>query len=284
MNRNKNLYAYPFKELEKFLDTGINTKLEIFYNSFKNEFFSHRIHTIDRENNTIKLYKDNYSENESPLATFLFETEIKPIFLKLIYKSLDIISEGINICFISQQSIPSYFNKIERQLKTLKNNKQLNKYPFLNNLLIVIDDELNNYKTSDNIRKENENYKFSPFKPKDFIKRSFFHKLYDVCISNELIDDDYPREDFIDIFTSPSTKKNLLFKCNNQLIVTLFEGINPMFENLKQVSMDKTKRFLTKQNKVFSTTTYSSTKKRLTINPSITKLEEDLNDLVSTQE
>jgi len=275
-----NLYNYPFQKVQDFLDTDIDKRLDDFYKSIQNEFIGHRIKLIDQEKNEVKIYKDSYEVGELEYSTHSFEKEIKYYFVNLIYKSFDVIAEGINICFVSKQSVYSYFDKLERQFKKLKKHDRLNQYPFLKEYLKYIENELNNYKNIDAVKAENEIHKDDPFQPLIFL-RSFYHKLYDIAILCNLINIHFPREDFVDVFLQPKTLKKITFTCNNPKMVSFFESIKSCFDNLNAKSIGDSKRFYSKQENLFSTSNYESTHSRMKTNKKIIELQEELNLLIS---
>lgn len=280
MIKSNTSYSFPFQKIFDFLENGINKKLEEFYNSFKNEFFGHRIKKIDLDKREILLYRDSYSDGELEYDICSFENEVRFYFISLIYESFDIIAEGINICFISNQSIYSYLDKLDRQFKGLTSHPINKDFQIFKKHLSLIESELNYYRKLDNVADENRKYRNSPFKPKDNIKRSFFYQLYDIAVLYELIDD-FPREDFEEVFTNPSTSKHISFICKNDLIVTFFEGIKLAFENLNASSIGKSKRFLTKQKVIFSSTNFESSKGRIKSNSKFSELNQDLESLIS---
>lgn len=280
MKQRPKLYNFPFQEIQNFLDADIDNMLEAFYKSFQNEFIGHRIKDVDRERREVQILKDFYSEGEFKYRTHNFENEIRPHFLRLIYHSIDIISEGINISFISNRSVHGFLDKIERQARSIKKHRKLNDYPLLREDLFLLTKEIESYRNLDNVAEENRLFKDSPFRP-IIEKRSFYYRLYDFVIFHEFIEENIPREDFIDVFTSPFTKKTLTFKRDNMLVVTFFEVIAQCFENLTPTAIGKSERFYTKQNKLFSTGSYYSTKNRIRKNQTLEVLQEELKALVS---
>ncbi len=280
MERNTNLYSFPFQKIHNFLDTGVDKKLEDFYNLFQNQFFGQRIMLIDKVKMEVQMYKDSYLSNELPYTTYTFEEEIKFLFLGLIYESFDTIHEALNIFFISNQSISNYLDKLERQYQSLLRHPKSKEFPFLKNSLVLIDNEIKRYERLDGVKEENAIFSKSPFEPK-VIKITFFHRLYDVAIDHELIEYYFPKEDFIEVFTSSSTNKQIIFTCKSSFLIAFFESIKDLFDNLNQTSIGDSNRFLTKQRRVFSTTNYSTSKKRFVSNNKIKQLQEDLEDLIS---
>ena len=281
MRKNEALFSFPFQKITNFLETGIDKKLEEFYNSFKNEFFGYRIKKIDLDKREVQFYRESYSDGELEYSTQSFETEIKFYIINLVYKSFDVIAEGVNICFISNQSTLGYLEKLDGQYKMLLSHTKNVDFPFLIKYLHLIGEELNHYKNLVVSKENAELPKDSPFKQKDSIKASFFHRLYEIAIRHNLIEDGCSKYSFIDVFIRPSTQEKITFNCNNPLWVSLFEIIRICFNNLNPTSVGKSGRFLTKQKVPFTSGTYSTTKQRIKVDYRIKELTEDLAELVS---
>lgn len=275
----KSSIVYPLRELNAYLDTGIYNDLKDFYASFENEFIGHRIKSKDTENHSFQIYEEEYRMGESDFAVFSFENNIKYTFIDKIYDVIDRIEEGINICFISKQSIPNYLDKVERAFKSLLKNKSTQEFLFLNQYLKIIEGELEFYRNSENISEDNIIFKDSPFKIKDSIKRSFFYKLYDISQRHFIIDSDFSKEDFIDVFTEVETAKTIKFICSNSLMITFLEEIREAFANFKPASIEQSHRFLTKQGKFLTITNYDSSKKRRINSNSLNEIKDLSEDI-----
>lgn len=284
MEQNTDLYSFPFQKIHDFLDTGVDKKLEDFYNSFQNQFFGQRIKSIDKVKMEVHLLKDSFHDGEEDYSTHVFEKEIKHYLNSLIYISIKTIAEGVNICFTTNQSVYNHLDKLERQFNNILKHPKNKEFPFLKKQLFLLQNELDYYKKLDGVKSENEYYKDSPFKPKDNIGRVFFIGLYNVAILNGILKEDFPNEDFLDVFISPSTNKYITFDCDNQLIVTFFEAIKECFNNLNAKSISESKRFYTKQDKLFNASKYYSTKNRIKSNSKINDLNEDLEELTSNSD
>lgn len=86
---------------------------------------------------------------------------------------------------------------------------------------------------------------------------SFFEKLYDTTYELDLIDDVViSQQDFIDVFTSEEPSKTALIKFikSNLIVAYYLKGIEPFFNNLNGVTIEKSKCFLNKQNKPLTAT------------------------------
>lgn len=271
-------YNFPFAEIQEFFKDNLEQKLRSFFASYDNEVFSQMIKKVDRENLKIEIFKDSYQVGESDFIVFTFEKYISVQLKKIIYDSLDLINDGIKICFESEQSIHGYFEKIERQFQIILKSDLIKKYPFLMDELGIINSEINFYKKIDGTTQENESLKDSIFKPK-IIERSFFHKVYDIAIIYELISDDFPREDFLQILRGDKTSKNLTFIAKNPLIITFFKGLEKYFENLNATSIGKSKRFKTKNNNLLTREIFYTTLNRIKESNKINELLEDLENL-----
>ncbi|MCJ7934740.1 MAG: hypothetical protein MUW56_14210 [Chryseobacterium sp.] len=278
----KSSILYPFRELHTYLDIGIYKDLKSFYASFENKVIGHRIKSKNKDTHIFQIYKDSYSVGANDFAEFSFENHIKRTLDNLIYESINMIQEGINICFINNKSISNYLDKIEESSKLLLNNKSIQEFTFLNQHLKIIASEFKFYRNSESISEDNTIFKESPFKIKENIKRSFFYKLYDISQRHFIIDSDFSKEDFIDVFTEVETSKTIKFICSNSLMITFLEEIREAFTNFKPTSIEQSHRFLTKQGKFLTITNYDSSKQRLINgNPlsEVNNLSEDIQDI-----
>src|SRR5690606_22466829 len=129
----------------------------------------------------------------------------------------------------------------------LLRNKSTQAFSFLNQYLKIIEAELEFYRNSEKTSEDNTIFKDSTFKIKDNIRRSFFYKLYDVSQRHFLLDSEFSKEDFIDVFTEVETTKTIKFICSNSLMITFLEEIREAFVNFKPASIEQSHRFLTKQ-------------------------------------
>ncbi len=97
----------------------------------------------------------------------------------------------------------------------------------------------------------------SIFQPKPEIKISFFKELHTLLIELDLIDDVVVDEDvFLDVFTSnrPQTISEIIFIKPNPIVAYFLKEIEPFFNNLNGVTIEKSKCFLNKQNKPLKAT------------------------------
>jgi hypothetical protein len=97
----------------------------------------------------------------------------------------------------------------------------------------------------------NTNGFISYFQFKD-LKASFFEELYEVTYKLELIDDiEVLEETFYDVLTSskPNPEQRIIFITKNHLIAHYLKEIEPFFNNLNAVTIEKSKCFYNKQGK-----------------------------------
>jgi len=97
------------------------------------------------------------------------------------------------------------------------------------------------------------------------IKRKFFTDLYDMSVDLFLIDDEEISEDtFIEVFTcsKPNPQNKIQFIEKNYPIVYFLESIQPFFNNLSFTSIESSRNFFNKRNKMLTATDLSSTKSR----------------------
>lgn len=276
-------FLYPFKEIETYLDKNVYTDLKIFYNQFQNEIFGHRIHSIEQAKNSFLIMSDNYNDKENEYDVYTFENHIKYKFAEIIYKVLDLISEGINICFISKQSVFNYLEKVERDFNILSTNKALVEFDFLQYYVNLISIEIKYYKSSEAIVLENGIFTESLFKVKEHIKRTFFLRLFEIAQRNDIIDVDFSQEDFYDVFTASTTEQVLKFNCSNTLMIIFLESIKGAFDNFTSKILQQSKRFKTKQGNLLTITNYDSSKQRIIqkeLPNSVKNLEEEILDIL----
>lgn len=101
---------------------------------------------------------------------------------------------------------------------------------------------------------------------KPSLKKSFLIDLYDVCIDLFLVDDvEVSENDFIEVFTAakPDPEMRIIFKEKNYGIVYFLEAIQPFFDNFTFTSIEQSKNFYNKQNKLLTATDLSSAKSRM---------------------
>lgn len=128
---------------------------------------------------------------------------------------------------------------------------------------------------------------FSFFQVKSEIGISFFEKLYDLATSLDLIDDVETSEElFIEVLTSakPEPTSKIKFIKPNLPIAFFLKEIEPFFDNLNSITIEKSKSFLNKNDTVL---TSSNLYKTLSINKDkqttyLTKLQNEI-DLLKNQ-
>lgn len=179
------------------------------------------------------------------------------------------------------------FECLDKNLKNIDKKKQINVINFqltklssyfekcktaeLKNFNKIIQDELINIISDFKIKysylvsfhnayiqiEDDENKIDSLFVPKSEIKRSFFKELYKLLMELDLIDDIVVDEDvFLDVFTSnkPQVINKIIFIRPNPIVAYFLKEIEPFFNNLNGVSIEKSKCFLNKQNKPLTAT------------------------------
>lgn len=91
---------------------------------------------------------------------------------------------------------------------------------------------------------------------------SFYKKLYDITKNLLLIDDtETSEDDFINVFTSSNPfalNSKIQFTKNNNLVSYFLRKIQPFFENLNFTSVEISKCFYNKQNKLLTATDLST--------------------------
>lgn len=84
-----------------------------------------------------------------------------------------------------------------------------------------------------------------PFDLKECYKMPFLHRLYDLMLDLNLINEDLYENTFINVFTGYS-KEQILFQKDTHYIVYFLDSIKPFFENLTPLRIEKTKLLCTK--------------------------------------
>lgn len=104
-------------------------------------------------------------------------------------------------------------------------------------------------------------------KPKESLKvkadysNFFFYDLYNILIENYIIDEfQVNEEDFFEILTIPNCNKQLKFLVENQIVVTFFEAIKPIFIDFNAKLLENTKRFITKRGSLITQSNYNRNK------------------------
>ena len=126
-------------------------------------------------------------------------------------------------------------------------------------------------------------------KPKESLKvkadysNFFFYDLYNILIENYIIDEfQVNEEDFFEILTIPNCNKQLKFLVENQIVVTFFEAIKPIFIDFNAKLLENTKRFITKRGSLITQSNYNrnkelSSKNKLLVN----ELTNRINELIA---
>lgn len=87
------------------------------------------------------------------------------------------------------------------------------------------------------------------------LKATFFEQLYETTYKLDLIDDiEVSEELFYDVFTcsKPNPDQKIFFRAKNYLVAYFLKEIEPFFNNLNSVTIEKSKCFYNKQGKLLT--------------------------------
>ncbi len=282
MESSTGLFNYPFKQIQAFLDKEIESRLKKFYKGYNNEAFGPSFKCIDYEKKEVHLRRDTIYPGDDYIQIISFEKEIRYELRDLLSTSLRTIEEGTNLYFQKGLSVKGYLDKLHRQFNVLISHPKLKEYPFVLAWIKLIEKELDYYKRLDGVESENLAYSGSPFRPKDRFRRAFFIGLYSILVDYEVIAQDLPAEEFLEVFRESNTKIKLQFTGNNNWVAALFETIKPCFHRLRNADIGNSGRFCTKQGTIITASHYDKYKQRCKVNSEIRRFKRDLKDLIST--
>lgn len=235
------------------------------------------------ENNKIEDYINSLSGQHIPedIRTLPFKEEDLISFEEFVLVktkqevniSKEFIEQGFEKRFVQAKEIKSYADFLKTKLNILCQLPKFKEYTFLS----IITEDLNAFISgfadtnaiySNNIRSKeiyiDQNVDVEKgstiFFLKGGIKKSFLVKLYDIAIDLDLIDDvETSEEDFIDVFCSSKPLNKIRFIKPNLHVSFFLKEIEPFFESLNGVTIEKSKSFLNKQGKpITSTDLYTS--------------------------
>lgn len=193
------------------------------------------VHTIDR-NGFLEQYLNN-----SKLTLF---TQLKKIENEIDFKDqLSKVYNHLNSCIKKHSySESNYVDIIDKHLYELVKDLKI-KFPIIefHKVFRVLSDQ-NGY--------------ISFFQFKD-LKATFFEQLYETTYKLDLIDDIEVSEDvFYDVFTcsKPNPEQKIVFRAKNYLVAYFLKEIEPFFNNLNSVTIEKSKCFYNKQGKPLTST------------------------------
>jgi hypothetical protein len=227
-----------------------NKKIEDYINSLSGQHIPDDLRTLpfkQEDLNTFEEYVLNNTKQEVKIAK-------------------EFIEQGFEKRFSQEKEIKAYAEFLRTKLNILCRLPKFKEYPFLSKIIEDFNgfiNEFTNIKPS-NLNTTQKNYSnlydenkktSSIFFLKGGIKKSFLEKLYDLMIDLDLIDDVETREeDFIDVFCSAKPLTKIQFIKPNLHVSFFLKEIEPFFESLNGVTIEKSKCFLNKQGKVITST------------------------------
>ncbi len=237
--------------------------------------FSGIIESVDKDKGIVRYWKpfydeisDNYIEG---LEIYDFYKDHKTELFKNSESLIENIDESIYLN-ADNDSNKSLLQKFSKELFYLlsKAEKIYPNYQELNQALKSIENHLLLRYQIQPYALKITNEKLSYFGFKDTLSRSVFQELYDLADRLELIEYDVVEEQiFLEVFLeNPSNPHSVIrFNCENGLIITLLERLRPYFTSLNPKTIEKSKRFITKQGLVLSESNYNTSHKRLKEKP-----------------
>ena len=258
-------YNYSIlKELEDFL-TPQNIE------NLKNEFIEqycengHILSPIS-ETGVFEIFQQNPMTSEEGTRTVSFGDTL---LYKLLKEKFQKIKTDIDAVFIDMASRNmrkiGFVNYLRITIRSIRKRRAelLEKYPICDKPLFSIEAYLlNKYEIKITTSKVKYPYS-SMFEVKSDIKPSVFEGLYDLAIYEDLIDDEIIYEKgFISALTEDKTDEVIKFRCENSIAVYFLELTSKLFNNLTPATIEKSKRFLTKQNIPFTSANYYTSKNR----------------------
>lgn len=98
------------------------------------------------------------------------------------------------------------------------------------------------------------------------IKRKLLVQIYDAAIDLQIFDDEIVSEEtFINVLSGNPTQTDevLVFKCNNYLAMHFIHSIQPLFNELTQAQIGRSKSFVSKGGSIFNEENLNTTNSRL---------------------
>lgn len=275
-----NTHLSPFEEFSYFLEHNIEKDYKQFLSQWNNEYSSSRIKNFDEVKHSFEILKDTYGEGESETVLHSFESFISHKLTALVDTCIKIINEGYTRSYFSKKTSNDYINRINTKFMEIYDIPNIKRFSFLPKYLGIVEKHLESFPELVKAHANSDIILNDPFAIQPGYSRKFLSDVFDICISHSLIDIEFEKGDFWDIFTDPRSTKTVKFQCPNNLVITFFESIKPAFNNLTAKAIHSSSRFLTKQGKVLSETNYNSTKNRSQPDAKILDLKQALFDLI----
>ena len=258
-------HNYPIlKELEDFLTCQ---HIENVKNKFLSQYYEneHILSPIS-ETGVFDIFQHNPMTGEESTRTISFENNH---LTKLLYEETQRIKKSIDAVFIDMasqnMSAKGFINYLSKTIRSIRKRqaKLLEKFPICDKPLATIEAYLQDkYEVKITTSKVKYTYS-SVFEVKSGIKTPVFEGLYDLAIDEDLIDDEIIYEKpFISVLTEDKTNEVIKFNCENPIAVYFLELTSELFNNLTPATIEKSKRFLTKQNTPFTSANYYTSKNR----------------------
>jgi hypothetical protein len=253
--------------------------------------YSGFIDSVDLDKGIVKYNKVFYNprtdDSIEGLVTYDFYKEHK---LEILEKSKDVIKSLDQLIYLKSEQnehFKSLLDNISKELffLQLKTEKLYPNYPELSVALQAIETHLLTRYQIQPFALKKIDEKLSYFGFRDTLSRQVFQDIYELLDSLGYIEFDVVDEKtFLEVFLeNPLDSASVIhFNCSNGIVITLLEKLRPFFTSLTPKTIEKSKRFLTKQGMVLSESNYNTSNKRLKEKSSqkIDKLNQELNAIL----
>lgn len=241
-----------------------NLILENRFSYHKENFFREAIDELynpllDKENDLIYYYDVN-SLGETVKLSFSFQNYLRRLLRKEFKSTIELIDE------IQSKNEDNVFEKILNSLVgkidyISKEGSNLKYFEIAFKPLAEIRNRIEKGYFGSNTEISAIEKPKEPIKVKADYSNFFFYDLYNILIENYIIDEfKVNEEDFFEILTIPNCNKQLKFLVENQIVVTFFEAIKPIFIDFNAKLLENTKRFITKRGSLITQSNYNRNK------------------------
>jgi hypothetical protein len=233
----------------------------------KSEFLRKNYHSEDSPDfiDSDKGILYQYDGHKDGIVSKKFENYLKEI----LWNTTNKLKAEIDLSRIklNQAERVKYWEEIMFSLDRINDSREelINKYPVIKKVFIEID----NYFNEKYGFQTEEYFDNGFFKLKNNYSQKDIIKIYDFLIYNEYLDGHkYTKDDFLAVLFSPTTEIIIEFDCFTYIIVTIFENLKELFEDMTQKDIGESGRFKTKSGKtkpseILNSSNYSRVKNSL---------------------
>lgn len=263
-----------------------NLILENRFSYHKENFFREAIDELynpllDKENDLIYYYDIN-SLGETVKLSFSFQNYLRRLLRKEFKSTIELIDE------IQSKNEEDVFKKLLNSLVgkidyISKEGSNLKYFEIAFKPLAEIRNRIEKGYFGSNTEISAIEKPKEPLKVKADYSNFFFYDLYNILIESYIIDEfQVSEEDFFEILTIPNCNKQLKFLVENQIVVTFFEALKPIFIDFDAKLLENTKRFVTKKGSLITQTNYNRNKNVSSKNESkVFNLKNKIHELIA---